>query len=67
MKIIHLSEKEALSIAGILLNRQYVEKAPTEEERIITKNLVDEIASTFGVRCVEEPGALNGWKWRKSV
>lgn len=67
MKVIHLSEQEALSIASILLKRQYVEKEPTEEERRTTKNLVNEIASTFGVRCVEEPEALNGWRWRKSV
>lgn len=67
MKVTHLSKKEALSIANILLNRQHTEKEPTEEERKATKNLVSEIYHCFGVRYVEEPGTPYGWRWRKSV
>lgn len=67
MKVIHLSEQEAMSIASILLTRQHLEKEPTEEEKRITNSLVKEIATTFGVRYVEEPDAPKGWRWRKSL
>lgn len=67
MKVLHLSEKESLSIATILLNRQHTEKEPTEKERETTEKLVSEIYHCFGVRYVEEPDTPYGWRWRKSI